>query len=116
VDVHFLPQPTRGESGQISLRIPPDQTVVYLAFVTDARTITHPSRPCRIDLLCQGAVAWSSTLDGAAVKRQLESAFGAVVVAVPSAALPAGTCELRVTEGDQPGGAVLFRRDFQVSR
>jgi len=67
-------------------------------------------------LLCQGAVAWSSTLDGAAVKRQLQSAFGAVVVAVPSAALPAGTCEMRVTEGDQAGGAILFRRDFRISR
>jgi hypothetical protein len=69
-----------------------------------------------MDLLCQGAVAWSSTLDGGAVKRQLESAFGAVVVAVPSGALPTGTCEMRVTEGDQAGGAVLFRRDFQITR
>lgn len=116
VDVNFLPQTTRGEQDQVSFRIPPDQPVVYLAFVTDPRTITHPSRTCRIEVVCQGDAAWSSTLDGADVKRQLESAFGAVVVAVPSAALPAGTCEMRVTEGDQAGGAILFRRDFQISR
>lgn len=117
VAIHFLARPTRDTGPVETLHVGADQPLVYLGVeVAPLDVPPDDASTYRFEIRSAGRVVWSRSLAGAEVRSDLDSARGAVILAVPLSNLPVGDYEIEVSWDEAAGTPTIFRKPFRIGR